>query len=168
MPQENAVVAVCNGAAEAKAVFGGLRQQGLGSDCISIVAVDKQSGLMPVAYYFEDGRLRGTARRGGSRSLLDGLPASAVLVSLGETVLLAGPFAASVVRTLDNEGLFGDLGPIAGGLYSLGIPQRAARDYELTALQGHPLVIVHGPARDVERARLFVAASLEGKGQPNP
>ena len=92
-----------------------------------------------------------------------------VLVSPGErTVFLAGPFAASVVRTLENEGLFGDLGPIAGGLYSLGIPRDAARDYELTALQGRPLVIVHGPARDVERARRIVAARLEGIGQPNP
>lgn len=168
MPQENAVVAVCNGAAEAKAIVGGLRQQGLEPDCISVVAVDDQSGATPVAYYFEGGRLRGTAPHGSSRSLLDALPGSAVLISLGEIVLVAGPFGASVVRTLNNEGLFGNLGPIAGGLYSLGIPQHAARDYELTALQGRPLVIVHGRARDVERARRFVAASLEGKGQPNP
>jgi len=65
-----------------------------------------------------------------------------------------------VVRTLDNEGLFGDLGPIAGGLYSLGVPRNAAREYELTALQGRPLVIVHGRARDVERARGIVAVRL--------
>lgn len=167
MPLENAAVALCNGAAEAEAAVAELRQQGLGADCISVVAVDEQSGVKPIAYYFDGGRLRGTAASGGMRSLLESLPGCVVLVSPGEpTVLLAGPFAACVIRTLDNEELFGDLGPIAAGLYSLGIPRDSARDYELTALQGSPLVIVHGRARDVERARGIVAAWIEGKGQP--
>jgi hypothetical protein len=169
MPLENAAVAVCNGAADAEAAVGELYQQGLGAECISVVAVDEQSGVMPVAYYLDDGRLRGTPASGGSRSLLESLPGCAVLVSPGErTILLAGPFAACVIRTLDNEELFGDLGPIAAGLYSLGIPRDSARDYELTALQGSTLVIVHGRARDVERARGIVAARLEGKVQPTP
>jgi hypothetical protein len=147
--------------ADAEAAVAELRQQGLEPDCISVVAVDEQSGLMPVAYHFEGGRLRGTAARGNVRRLVESLPGCAVLVIPGErTVFLAGPFAASVVRTLDNEGLFGDLGPIAGGLYSLGVPRNAAREYELTALQGRPLVIVHGRARDVERARGIVAVRL--------
>jgi hypothetical protein len=115
--------------------------------------------VMPVAYYLDGGRLRGTASRAGLRSLLEALPGCVVLVNPGErTLLLAGPFASSVVRALENEGLFGDLGPIAGALYSLGIPRDSARDYELSALRGRPLVIVHGRARDVERARGIVAA----------
>jgi hypothetical protein len=169
MTPENAAVTVCDVAADAEAVIAELRQQGVEPGCISAVAVDEQSGAMPVAYYFDGGRLRGTAARGSSRSLLDALPGCAVLVSPGErTIFLAGPFAASVVRTLESEGLFGNLGPIAGGLYSLGISRDAAREYELTALQGRPLVIVHGRARDVERARDIMAARLVGRGQPNP
>ena len=161
MPSENVFVAVCSVAADAGAAIAELRQQGLELDCISLVAVDEQSGLMPVAYYFDGGRLRRTAARGSSWRLLEALSGCAVLVIPGErTVFLAGPFAASVVRTLGNEGLFGDLGPIAGGLYNLGIPRNEARDYELTALQGRPLVIVHGRARDVERARNIVAVRL--------
>ncbi|MGD0049634.1 MAG: hypothetical protein ABSE42_21790 [Bryobacteraceae bacterium] len=167
MPAENAVVAVCNGAADAKTAMLELRQEGLAADCISVVAVDEQSGFLPVAYYFDGGRLRGTAARGSSQSLLETLPDCAVLVSPGErTILLAGPFAACIVRTLANEGLFGDLGPIAAGLYSLGIPRDAARDYELSALRGRPLVIVHGRARDIERARHILAARIEGQEQP--
>ena len=154
-------------AADAETAIAELRLQGIETDCISVVAVDEESELTPVAYYFDRGRLRWTSARGSSRSLLEALPGCAVLVSPGErTVFLAGPFAASVVRTLDNEGLFGGLGPIAGGLYSLGIPRDAARDYELSARQGRPLVIVHGRARDVERARRIVAAQLEGQAHP--
>ena len=153
-------------AADAEAVVGELRQQGLKPDCISVVTIGEQSRSMPVAYYSECGRLRSTAVRGSSRSLMEELPGCAVLVSPGDPpVLMAGPFADSVVRTLDHEKLFGDLGPLAGGLYSLGIPRAAARDYELSALQGRTLVVVHGRARDVERARRIVAG-FEGILEP--
>jgi hypothetical protein len=81
-----------------------------------------------------------------------------VLVIPGErAVFLAGAFAASVVRVLDHEELFGGLGPIASGLYNLGLPSDAAREYELSALQGRILVIVHGPAGEVARARQILA-----------
>jgi len=166
MPVENAVVGVCRLAADAEAVVEELRQQGLKPDCISIVTIGEQTGLVPVAYYSECGRLRSTAVRGSSRSLLEELPGCAVVVSPGDPpVLLAGPFATSVVRILDHAGLFGDLGPVAGGFYSLGIPRDAARDYELSVLQGRTLVVVHGCARDVERARRIVAG-CDGMGQP--
>ena len=167
MSLENVAVAVCNGAAEGEAVVAELRQQGLEPDCISVVAADERGGAMPVAYYSEGGRLRGTGASAGSRSLLESLPGCVVLVSPGEpTVLLAGPFAACVVRTLDNEELFGALGPIAAGLYSLGISREAAREYELIAMRGRPLVIVQGRAWDVQRARGIMATRIEGKGQP--
>ena len=169
MPPENAVVGVCRLAVDAEAVVAELREQGIEPDCISVVTVGEHSGLGPVAYYSDHGRLRSTATRGSSSSLLDTLPGCAILVSPGDPpVLLAGQFATSVVRTLDNEGLFGDLGPLAGGFYSLGISRDAARDYELSALQGRTLVVVHGRAPDVERARRIVAARFEGKGQAAP
>jgi hypothetical protein len=160
MSSENAVVGVCRLAADAEAIIGELRQQGIEPDCISVVTVEEQDGLMPVAYYSDSGRLRSTAARGSSTSLLEELPGCAVVVSPGDPpVLLAGRFAASVVRALDNAALFGDLGPLARGLYSLGIPRDAARDYELSALQGRTLVVVHGRAREVERAREIMARS---------
>jgi hypothetical protein len=164
VPLENAVVAVCNLVSDAEAVVSDLRQQGLEPGCISIVAVDERSGSTPIAYFFEQGCLSRTAARGGCWPMLEALSGCAVLVSPGErTAILAGPFAACVVRTLDNEGLFGDLGPIASGLYSLGISRDAARDYELTALQGRALVIVHGRAQDVAWARRILTDRLKGK-----
>ena len=162
MLPENAMVAICSVAADAEAAVVELRQRGLEPGCISVVAGDEQGGSTPVAYYFEDGCLRRTAARASCRRLLEALRGCVVLVIPGErTAFIAGPFAASVVRTLDNEGLFGDLGPIAGGLYSLGIPRDAAREYELTALQGRALVIVHGRARDVARAREILVDRLQ-------
>lgn len=167
-PTDNAMVAVFDVAADAETAVSELRRQGVEPGCLSVVAADEPSGLTPVSYYFERGCLRKAATQ-GSRRLLESLPACAVLIVPGErTALLAGPFAASVVRALENEGLFADLGPIAGALYSLGIPRDAAREYELAAHQGRALVIVHGRARDVAQARSILAARLEGKLQLNP
>jgi hypothetical protein len=166
MPSENAVVGVCRLPADAESVVAELRQEGIGTDCISVVTVGEQRGLGPVAYYSDSGRLRSTAARGNCTALLDALPGCAIVVTPGDPpLLLAGPFAASVVRVLGNEALFGDLGPLAGGFYSLGIPRDAARDYELSALQGRALVVVHGRALDVERARRIVTARFEEKGR---
>jgi hypothetical protein len=115
----------------------------------------------PVAYFFEKGHARTTAPRGYRGPHLDDLPGSAVLLLPGErAAFITGAFASGVVRILDCEELFGGLGPIASGLYNLGIPSDAARDYELTALQGRALVIVHGPSREVARARQILAEWL--------
>jgi hypothetical protein len=169
MPSENAAVAVCNSAVDAEAAVSVLRTQGVDPGSISVIAADEHTGPAPVAYYFEGACLRSTTARGGCLRPFEVLPACAVLVIPGErTTLLAGPVAASVVRALNNEGLFGDLGPIAGGLYSLGIPRDVAREYELTAFQGHALVMVHGRARDVSRARRILAAWREATLQPTP
>jgi len=169
MAPENVVVAVCQGVADADAAVAELRQQGVDAGCISMVTPDAQSGSTPVAYYLDGAFPRRAPAQGGCLPQAEALPVCAVLVSPGErTAFLAGPFAGAVVRILDNQGLFGDLGPIAGGLYSLGISRDAARDYELTALQGRALVIVHGPARDVARARCMLAAWIPAEAATGP
>ncbi len=165
IPPDNAVVAVCQGAADVETAIADLRQHGLEPGSISVVATEEPGGLQPVAYYFEDGCLRRTAAKGSWR-LLESLPGYAVLVSPGVRVtLLAGSFASSVVRALNSEGLLGDLGPIAGGLYSLGIPRDVALGYERKALEGYALVVVHGRARDVARARQVLKDRLLEEGR---
>ena len=122
---------------------------------------------MPVAYYSDGARLHCTGASARLRSLVESLQGCVVLVSPGEPgVILTGPFASYVVRTLDNEELFGDLGPIAAGLYTLGVSREAAREYELSTMRGSPLVIVHGRAWDVQRARAIMAAHFEGMADP--
>jgi hypothetical protein len=112
MPPENAAVAVCNGAAEAEAAVSELRQQGLGADCISIVAVDEPSGLMPVAYYFDGGRLRSTAASGGSLS--HGVFQLALVrveagVTMGSNGCRTSVGTARVRRPLGSPGILGQI-----------------------------------------------------------
>jgi len=166
-PSENLLVEICRGGTEAEAAICELGRQGVGPESISAVVADRQAGVAPVAYYFESGRLLRTAARDSGWRPAKSLAGCAVLMVPGEpTVLLAGAFAESIVRALENGALFGDLGPIAGGLYSLGVSRDAAREYELTALQGHALVLVHGSVGVVARARRILAARRDEEGAP--
>ena len=161
MLAENAVVAVCNAAADAEAAVAELRRQGVANGSVSVVTVEEPGGSKPSAYYVRGGCLRRAPDLESCRQLWETLSEFAVLVSPGErAVVLGGPLAASVVRALDQEELFAKLGPLAGGLYNLGITRDAAREFELAALQGHSLVIVHGRAHDVARARRILAPWL--------
>jgi hypothetical protein len=158
-PPVNALVVVYNVAEDAAAALATLRAQEL-EHALSLAAADQQSGIAPVAYHFESGHLHRAPVPGSSPSPFEGFAEYAVLVCAGERpVLLGGPFAAAVIRALDNEGLFGDLGPIAAGLYSFGVPREAAREYELMVRQGRILVIVQGRARDIVRLGRLLGAT---------
>jgi len=166
---ENVVVAICGAAADAEAAVQELGQRGIGPDSISVVAAGDERATAPVAYYFEHGVLRGTALREERWRFLADLPGCAVLVIPDERpVLIGGSLAASVVRAIDNKLLFGDLGPVASALYSAGVARDAAREYELTALQGHVLVIVQGRAKDVAGARTILADRKSGRCRDQP
>lgn len=156
MSAQNAMVAICHGPADAAAALRELGRQGVGLACLSAVAADRESETAPAAYYVQDGQLRKAGQgEGGLWQMLSG---RSVLVIPGEpAILLAGPFAACVVQTLENGMLFGDLGPIAGALYSLGISRESACRYASAARQGRALVIVHGRSREVEQARSILA-----------
>ncbi len=164
MSPANVVVAVCKRMTDAVMAVSELRRQDIEPGCISVVAVDEQSGVAPVSYYLEDGYLRRAASGRDCPCLWKALPGCAVLVNPGEPVIfLAGSLAACVARTLNNGALFGDLGPVAAGLYSLGLAKEAAREYELAARQGRVLLIVHGRARDVARARGILGGTDGGR-----
>lgn len=156
MPVQNAMVAIRDGPASAAEALKELARQGVGAGCLSAVAADRESETVPAAYYVQDGRL---CKAGpGDNGVWQMLSGWSVLVVPGEpAILVAGPFAACVVQTVENGMLFGDLGPVAGALYSLGISRESACRYALAVRQGRALVIVHGRSREVERARDILA-----------
>ncbi len=159
MPPENIAVAVCNGVAEAVRVIAELDRHGIEPECMSMVAIDEYSAFDPVGYCMTDGHLR-RAAAGGCAPVLDKMTGYTVLVAPGQPViLLAGPIGACVSRTLQNKALFGALGPIASLLYALGASRVAACGYETAARQGRALIVVHGRARNVARARELLRGS---------
>lgn len=160
MSAENAIVAVCDGPARAAESLLELARHGVELGCLSAIAADRESETAPAAYYVKDGLLRKAGQGDGGYWRM--LSNWSVLVIPGEpAILAAGPFAACVVQAIENGMLFGDLGPVARALYSLGIPRESACRYALAVRQGRALVIVQGRSRDVAQARSILANSRQ-------
>jgi hypothetical protein len=159
MPTGNLIVAVCDVMADAVAAVALLERHGIERSSVSVVVLDERTGLAPVAYYLCDGQIRRTAAEEKPPHMWQSFTPCAVILTPGTAALVvSGPFAIPAARALEHESLFGDLGAIAGGLYSLGVSREEARKYELTAYSGRSLVIVQGHTRDVARARELLAA----------
>ena len=68
-------------------------------------------------------------------------------------ILVAGPLVAWIVGALEGAALFGGLSAVGAALYGMGIPKDSVVKYELALKTDKFLLMVHGTAAEVERAK---------------
>jgi hypothetical protein len=68
-------------------------------------------------------------------------------------ILAAGPVVAWIVGGLEGAAIFGGLSALGAGLYSIGIPKDSIVQYETAIKTDQFLVIAHGTAAEVARAK---------------
>jgi hypothetical protein len=68
-------------------------------------------------------------------------------------VLAAGPVVSWIVGALEGAVVFGGLSAVGAGLYGMGIPKDSVLRYELALKTDKFLLMVHGTASEVVRAR---------------
>jgi len=68
-------------------------------------------------------------------------------------LVVAGPLVVWIVGALESTVVMGGLSAIGAGLFSLGIPKDSILKYETALKTDHFLVIAHGSAEEVARAR---------------
>jgi hypothetical protein len=78
--------------------------------------------------------------------------------SLGP-VLVAGPLVAWIVGALEGAAVVGGVSAIGAGLIGIGIPKDSVVQYELAIKTDKFLLMVHGTAPDVEKARSIIAST---------
>jgi hypothetical protein len=66
---------------------------------------------------------------------------------------VAGPLVTWIVGALEGAAVVGGLSALGAGLYSLGIPQNSIVQYETEVKNGKLLLVAHGTAEEVERAK---------------
>ena len=88
---------------------------------------------------------------GGIWSLLFG--SAFFLVPGVGPLLIAGPFIAAVVAAAEGAVVVGSVSALAGALASIGIPENSVLEYETEIKAGKFLLITHGTAAEVARAR---------------
>jgi hypothetical protein len=72
-------------------------------------------------------------------------------------VLVAGPLVAWIVGALEGAAVVGGVSAIGAGLVGIGIPKDSVVQYELALKTDKFLLMVHGTASEVEKARSIIA-----------
>ena len=87
-----------------------------------------------------------------------------VIPGLGP-ILVGGPLVASIVAGLEGAAVVGGMSALGAGLASIGIPKDSIVKYETALRAGRFLVIAHGTADEVAKARgtLEAAGAIEAE-----
>jgi uncharacterized membrane protein len=155
MPKTNSVVAVFESHDKAEEAVRELQRSGFNMQKLSIVGKDYHTEEHVVGYYTTGDRMlywgKAGAFWGGFWGLLLG-SAFFWVPGIGQ-LLVAGPLVMWIVGALEEAAVVGGLGALGAALFSIGIPKNSVIQYETEVKNGKLLLIVHGTADEVERAR---------------
>jgi len=155
MTDENAIVAVYDDHTQAEAAVEELKQASFDLKKLSIVGKDYHTEENVIGYYNAGDRMKYWGKMGAFWGGIWGLLFGAAFFfvpGIGP-VLVAGPVAASIVAALESAVAVGGLSAIGAGLYSIGIPKDSILRYEVALKADKFLVIAHGAADDVAKAK---------------
>ena len=128
---------------------------------LSIIGKDSHTDEHVVGYYNTGDRMKYWGKIGafwgGFWGLLFG-SAFFAIPGIGP-VLVAGPLVAWIVGALEGAVLVGGLSAIGAGLVGIGIPKDSILKYELDLKTDKFLLLVHGAAEEVEKARSILAGT---------
>src|SRR4029077_10314107 len=159
MTDSNSVVAVYSSHTDAEKAVAKLSVASFDITKISIVGKDYHSEENVVGYYTAGDRMKSWGGMGAFWGGIWGLLFGGcffLIPGIGP-VLVAGPFLAALVGALESAAVVGGLSAVTAGLVSLGIPTDSAGKYEAEVKPDKFVMVVHGTAEEVERARAILA-----------
>jgi uncharacterized membrane protein len=152
---KNSVVAVFESHEQAENAIRELQKDGFDMKKLSIVGRDYHTEEHVVGYYNTGDRMAYWGKLGafwgGFWGLLFG-SAFFWVPGVGQ-LLVAGPLVMWIVGALEGAVMTGGLTALGAGLYSIGIPKNSILQYEAEVKNGQLLLVAHGTADEVERAR---------------
>jgi hypothetical protein len=77
-------------------------------------------------------------------------------------ILVAGPLVAWIIGALEGAVVVGGLSAVGAGLYSIGIPKDSVLTYEAALKSDRFLVLAHGTAAEVAKARDIMHTTRAG------
>ncbi len=161
MSEQNAVVAIYATHVEAEEAVKRLQQGGIDMKTLSIIGKNTHTDEHAVGYYNTGDRMKYWGKTGafwgGFWGLLFG-SAFFVIPGIGP-LLVAGPLVAWIVGALEGAVVVGGLSAVGAGLYGLGIPKDSIVQYEIALKTDKYLLMVHGAAAEVEKARSILEST---------
>ncbi len=164
MSDQNSVVATFASHEKAEAAVRELQKSGFDMKQLSIVGRDYHTEEHVVGYYNAGDRMaywgKAGALWGGFWGLLFG-SAFFWVPGIGPLVV-AGPLVMWIVGGLEGAVMTGGLTALGAALYSIGIPKNSVMQYETEVKNGTLLLVAHGTADEVERAK---RSSIKRRGK---
>jgi uncharacterized membrane protein len=158
MSEQNAVVAVYDTHSGAEEAVKELQHSGIDMHTLSIIGKDTHTDEQVVGYYNSGDRMKRWGKVGafwgGFWGLLFG-SAFFAIPGIGP-VLVAGPVVAWIVGAPEGAAVVGGVSAIGAGLYGMGIPKDSVVEYELAIKTDKFLLLVHGTAQEVEKAKSII------------
>jgi uncharacterized membrane protein len=155
MSETNSVVTIYETHSQAEEAVKELQKSGFDIKKISIVGKDYHTDEHVVGYYNAGDRMKYWGKMGAFWGGIWGLLFGAaffVVPGIGP-ILVAGPLVAWIVGALEGAVVVGGLSALGAGLYSIGIPKDSVMKYETALKSDHFLLVAHGAAGEVARAR---------------
>jgi hypothetical protein len=122
---------------------------------LSIVGSDYHSNEDVVGFYNIGDRMKYWGKTGAFWGGLWGMlfgAAFLVIPGIGP-IIAAGPVVTWIIGALEGAIMVGGISALGAGLFSLGIPKDSVVKYETSIKAGKFLLIAHGAADEVQRAR---------------
>ena len=155
MAENNAVVGIYNSHTEAEASIKELQRSGFDMKKLSIVGKDYHTEEHVVGYYNTGDRMKVWGKLGafwgGFWGLLFG-SAFFFIPGIGPLIVF-GPLVGWIVGALEGAVVVGGLSALGAGLASIGIPKDSIVQYETALKSDKFLVIAHGTAEEVAKAK---------------
>jgi hypothetical protein len=162
------LVAIYPSHTQAEAAVKELQRSNFDMKSLSIIGRDYHTEEKVIGYYNTGERMKYWGKLGafwgGIWGLLFG-SAMFFIPGIGPFVA-AGPIVGWIVGALEGAVVVGGASAIGAGLFSLGLPKDSVMMYDSALTAGKFIVIVHGTAQDVARARdLLKTAGSESIGE---
>jgi len=161
MTQNNAVVGIYNSHTDAEASIKELQRSGFNMKKLSIVGKDYHTEEHVVGYYNTGDRMKLWGKLGAFWGGLWGMLFGSALFfipGIGPLVVL-GPLVGWIVGALEGAVVMGGLSALGAALYGIGIPKDSIMKYETALKSDKFLVIAHGTADEVAKAKSILKAT---------
>ena len=161
-------VAVYDSHTQAEDAVRKLANAGFDMKAISIVGKDYHSEEHVVGYFNAGDRAKFFGKLGAFWGGLAGILFGSALMFvpvIGHIIVL-GPLAATLIGGLEGAAIGGGLTALVGALSAIGIPKDSVLRYETALKADKFLVIVHGDADQMKRAREALSAAGSTDVQP--
>ncbi|OLQ85498.1 permease [Vibrio ponticus] len=159
MKTQDKVITIVNTHSEAETIVKMLKKEQYDVSKISILGKGYHSEEHVAGFYNTGDRVKNWGKTGAFWGGVWGALVGAGMFWLPGVgaLMVAGPIVATVVGAIEGGVVTGGAGAIGGALASIGIPKDSIVKYESAIKADKFLVIVHGDAEDIVKARAILA-----------